>query len=69
MSGALAVTCNVGQKGGHRYPSREVILGPVDEGHNRSSKRLLVLTLVLLQEVQANECVDVRFIQQDANGP
>jgi hypothetical protein len=49
----------------HRYASREVVLGPVDEGHNRSSKRLLILTLVLLQEAQANECVDVRFIQHD----
>jgi hypothetical protein len=35
----------------HRYVSREVVLGPVvDEGHNRGSKRLLILTLVLVQE-------------------
>jgi hypothetical protein len=46
--------------GHHRYASREVLLGAVDEGHNRGSKRLLILALVLLQEAQANECVDVR---------
>jgi hypothetical protein len=61
LSGPLAVTRHVGQ-GRYRYASREVLLGAVDEGHNRSSKRLLILALVLLQEAQANEGVDVRFV-------
>jgi hypothetical protein len=34
--------------GRHRYASRDALSGPVDEAHNRSSKRLLILTLVLL---------------------
>jgi hypothetical protein len=36
--------------GRHRYASREALLGPVNEAHDRSSKRLLILTLVLFQE-------------------
>ena len=46
-SGALAVTCHVGQPGG-RYTSREVLLNPVDEAGHRGLERLGILTLVFL---------------------
>ena len=62
MSGALAVKCNVGQKGGHRYASREVLDGPVDEGQDRSLECFDTLTLLVLQEPHANERVDFRYV-------
>jgi hypothetical protein len=47
-SGALAVTCHVGQPGGGRYTSREVLLNPVDEAGHRGLERLDILTLIFL---------------------
>jgi hypothetical protein len=35
MSGALAVTCNVGQSR-YLYASRKVVLGPVEEAEERA---------------------------------
>src|SRR5260370_31700230 len=68
--GALRITASSSHPSTqHRYASREAIRVPVDERHNRSSKRLLILTLVLFQHAPANECLDVRFIPHDAKRP
>src|SRR6516165_2573127 len=68
--GALRVTANSRPPSGRdRYTSREVLLGPVEEAGDRCLERLHILTVLFLEKPHANECVDVRVIQQDANGP
>ena len=48
----------------------EVLRGPVDEGHNRTSKRLAILTLVLLQEARrmsASKSISSNRMRTDLN--
>jgi hypothetical protein len=59
IGGALRVTASSSHPSTrHRYASREVVLGPVEEPYDRGLERLDILTLVFLQEPHANECVD-----------